>query len=101
MKCRVYKLVDPFTMKPRYVGQTKCNGKARLRWHIKPLNNLINRGVRLSPVQQWLLDLKKVGKRPILIIIDHNAIWDITEAVHIDRLRREGYELLNRCSVVS
>ena len=57
-------------------------------------------GLKLSPVAQWLSELNLRSLAPVIRIIDKNAKWDISEAVWIDRLTREGAQLLNVASRV-
>ncbi len=100
-RARVYVLVCPESGERRYVGQTRCSPKTRLRWHFRNLNNRVNRGMRLSPVMEWLKELKSKGLKPYIVILDNEAKWDISEAVWIDRLTRDGQKLLNVASRVS
>jgi hypothetical protein len=64
------------------------------------MRNRRNRGLRLSPVGAWLLALHAKDLQPKIVVIDNDAKWDISEAVWIDRLRREGAKLLNVASLV-
>jgi hypothetical protein len=60
----------------------------------------MNRHERLSPVQRWLANLLGTGRRPVIEVLVQKGVRDVTEAVWIDRLRREGVNLLNVDSVV-
>lgn len=100
-KAKVYVLIDPITKLQRYVGQTRCRPQKRLKFHYKELNKHLNQGKRLSPVKLWLKNLRDKNLRPEIEILDSKAIWDISEAVWIDRLTNQGVILLNVASRVT
>jgi hypothetical protein len=56
---------------------------------------------RMSPYQIWLADQLEKNRPPTIEMIDEKGIWDISEAVWIDRLRHQGHQLLNVASVVA
>lgn len=95
--CFVYILRDPKNGSVRYVGQTRLCLTERLRWHYKAV---IKPKGRLSPVQVWIAALLVDSSGPLIELIDGNGQWDISEAVWIDRYRRDGAHLLNVLSVV-
>lgn len=72
----------------------------RLRWHFKAIHKRKIAGQRLSPAQQWLYEIEAIGIVPHIEVIDKRGIWDISEAVWIDRLRARGEPLLNVNSVI-
>lgn len=80
-----------------YVGQTRQLPEQRLRWHFKEIWKRKAIGKNLSPAQRWLDSL---GFKPEISVLDREGIWDISEAVWIDRCRRDGHPLLNVISVV-
>jgi len=90
--CIVYVLKETAESAPVYVGQTRLLIEERLRWHIKDMQ----RGKK-APVAAWLRNLPAP---PVIEALDLNGIWDLSEAVWIDRLRAQGYRLLNVNSVV-
>jgi hypothetical protein len=57
-------------------------------------------GKKLSPVQIWIKSLTDAGFEPDLVLLEEKGVWDITEAVLIDRFTREGTVLLNVASRV-
>jgi hypothetical protein len=88
--CQVYVLREKDGETPFYVGQTRSLAEERLRWHV----------IELSPVQRHIQAMRHAGNTPIIQIIDHEGQWDISEAVWIDRLIRDGAKLLNILSRV-
>lgn len=96
--CFVYVLREASGQPVRYVGQTRQTPEMRLWWHLKDLRRCKNQGLRLTPIKCWLDGL---GVPPVIEVIDHEGIWNISEAVWIDRYRRQGEPLLNIASVVA
>ena len=95
--CRIY-ILREFAGGPiRYVGQTRQSAEMRLWWHLKDLRQCKERGARLTKTKAWLDSLTSP---PIIEVVDENGIWDISEAVWIDRLLRQDEPLLNVASVV-
>lgn len=80
-----------------YVGQTRQLPEQRLHWHLKDIRKRKAIGRSLSPAQRWLDSL---SDKPEITVLDRNGVWDISEAVWIDRCRRDGHPLLNVMSVV-
>lgn len=98
--CQIYILQEAPGMPAHYVGQTRQLPAERLRWHFKELERQKATGRRLTGRFKWLDDLQKRGISPTIDVIDDSGIWDISEAVWIDRLLRDGHPLLNVASVV-
>ena len=97
--CQVYVLHAGDGL-PRYVGQTTLVPEDRLKYHLNDVGKRRARKQRLSPVGTWISGLMASGRYPVLDIIDPNGIWDVSEAVWIDRLRRRGADLLNVLALV-
>ena len=95
--CLVYVLREAVGMPARYVGQTRQSPDMRLWWHLKDLKRCKEEGRTLSKAKQWLDSL---AKPPVIEVLDENGQWDISEAVWIDRLLRQGEPLLNVSSIV-
>jgi len=95
--CRIYVLREIEGGPIRYVGQTQQSAQMRLWWHLKDLRKCKERGWHLSPVKKWLDSLPCP---PIIEVIEEKGIWDLSEAVWIDRLRHRGEPLLNKAGVV-
>lgn len=98
--CQVYVLREKNGGYPFYVGQTRSLAEERLRWHIIDIQRRLDRGLGLSPVQRHIQAMRHAGNTPIIQIIDHEGQWDVSEAVWIDRLIRDGANLLNILSRV-
>jgi hypothetical protein len=96
--CRVYVLREAEGKPIRYVGQTRLELQDRLRWHFKGIQEHRVNGWGLSKAQKWIASLPAP---PVIELIDAKGIWDISEAVWIDRLRTRGEPLLNVLSVVA
>ncbi len=96
--CAVYTLREFEDGPPRYVGQTRQSPDERLRWHMKEVARRVSAGEGLSPVQLWIAS--RLPAVPIMEVIDAEGIWDISEAVWIDRYSAKGHELLNVLSRV-
>lgn len=94
--CLVYALKDQG--KTFYVGQTRCLPAERLKSHFKEIWKRQMQGRHLTPAMRWI---ESLGHEPDMEILDRNGIWDISEAVWIDRLRRAGEPLTNIASVVA
>jgi len=95
--CLVYVLREASGLPARYVGQTRLHPSERLRWHLKGLRDRQAAGQKLTRLMEWMASLPVA---PIIEVIDENGIWDISEAVWIDRLRAAGEPLFNVLSVV-
>lgn len=88
--CSVYVLKDEAGT-PRYVGQTRCKLSTRMQFHLRQCH------ASNSPVHKWMRE----GATKIFIEeLDSDAVWDVTEAVWIDRMRRDGHDLFNVAGVV-
>jgi hypothetical protein len=95
--CQVYVLKETRNGPPKYVGQTRQMPAERLRYHVREMQRALI-DCNLTPVQAWLARL--LPALPIIEVIDANGIWDISEAVWIDRLTTAGNQLYNVASRV-
>lgn len=95
--CRVYVLREIVGGPIRYVGQTRQSPEMRLWWHLKDVRRCKERGWGLTAVKKWI---DQLPTSPVIEVIVENGIWDISEAVWIDRLSHRGEPLLNKASVV-
>lgn len=94
--CLVYALKHEGQI--HYVGQTRLLPQQRLKWHFKEIWKRQMHGWHMSPVMRWL---ESLGCEPQIEVLDRNGIWDISEAVWIDRCRRDGEPLKNVASVIA
>lgn len=83
-----------------YVGQTRLLLEQRLDWHFKAVRKKLRLGQTLSPAQKWIYMMMSIDAKITIDLIDGNGIWDISEAVWIDRLRAQGHPLRNVMSVI-
>lgn len=82
--CFVYALVDTHGT-IRYVGQTRSPLFVRFGYHMKDAHKFPNK--KLSA---WLLEYDRD-----IVMLDDNGTWDVSEILWIDKLKREGADLLN------
>ena len=89
-KVDIYGLYCPDSGAIRYIGKANCSAE-RLKSHLRDSKK------RKSPVQRWISDLLKDGKRPILevLITVHQAEWEMAERDIIFQARSEGQNILN------
>lgn len=95
--CRVYVIRAHKDGPVRYVGQTRQSVEMRLWWHFKEIRRCHERGQKLNDFKLWLEGLTEP---PFIEAIDEDGVIDISEAVWIDRLRRQGESLFNKASVI-
>jgi hypothetical protein len=98
--CCVYVLREAPAAPVRYVRQTRCLLSERLKLHLKSPLRRKQAGRRLTPVEVWIAGLMLKGCEPVIEMLAPDAVWDVTEIVLMDRLRREGHPLLNVVGVV-
>lgn len=95
--CRVYVIREIEGGPVRYVGQTRQSAEMRLWWHFKDLRKCQARGLPLSKFKLWL---ESLPSPPVIEVVDEKGVWDISEAVWVDRMRQRGEPLFNVASVV-
>ena len=95
--CQVYALREIEGGDIYYIGQTRTALAERLRWHYKAVARAQDKP---SPVQLWLSGILASGLGPTIDALDANGVWDVSEAVWIDRMRTAGHPLLNIAAVV-
>lgn len=93
----IYFLIDPRTMKPFYVGVT-LSPETRLNSHSRK-RRIIRR--RLSPTEQYIVDMLSDGYKPQMTIIDQIRTFDLNEVHALERswmlkLLDLGHSLTNR-----
>jgi hypothetical protein len=85
----IYKLIDPRTDSPRYVGKTTKPLSDRLCGHIQ---------TKTPKIKAWIDELSSVGCRPKIEPIETVRDLGHSEAKWINRFLSEGHDLLNTVS---
>lgn len=83
--CVVYGLYDGGG-NLRYIGQTRTSIERRFFFHMKTASEHPN-----YALSRWLLEEPQE-----IHVIDHNATWDVSEIIYIERARVAGDKLLNK-----
>lgn len=84
----IYALIDENGQR-RYVGQTRCRLKKRLKWHYRAARKPKSR------VERWLSQQKAQRRKVQIVALQVSAVWDTDEIAWIARSRAEGCILLN------
>lgn len=66
MKVTIYCIVDPFTLKVRYIGRTKLPLSERLQYHLGKAKHLRKYGLKTSHTHNWLNQCVDRGKKPVI-----------------------------------
>lgn len=82
----IYALLCPYTMRVRYIGQSK-NIEKRYRQHC---NDIVN-----TPKGNWIAKLWRDREKPALRILERTTDLDAREVYWIDEYKRRGADLLN------
>ncbi len=85
-----YKLVDPRTGNPRYVGRTTQTLDERLRGHIYDSRRSKTR------VALWVKELLEAGLRPEIVFLEQAQDFGLHESRWIDRFKKQGFDMLNK-----
>lgn len=85
VRCTIYALTDKDAY-IRYIGQTRGCTDIRLAYHVKDAFM-----VGSSPVQKWVASGKCTG----IVVLQDNAVWNISEALWIRQFKSQGAKLLN------
>lgn len=93
-RATIYKLLDPITLEPRYVGCT-INPQRRYREHLRA------EITRDDALAHWVRGLRLVGLAPIFKVIQEvpTAIAETVESFWIIKYSRPGYQILNTSGV--
>lgn len=89
MKSKIYSLIDPITLKVRYIGVTKNSSNKRLNGHLTEKST--------THKYYWIKKLKEAGLVPIFNIIEevpHDQRYD-REKYWISVMRSMGCDLVN------
>ena len=87
----IYKLIDPFTTRVRYIGKTKEDLGIRLYGHIYIAKTEHNEKAK------WINSLIDKGVKPIIEIIEtvKECEWEEKERFYIKKYRKSEKNLLN------
>lgn len=85
----IYKLIDPRTSSPRYVGRTQRNIKSRLQDHWGSRNRIKTR------LGKWLRELASIGLKPTVEKIEQVEDLGYSEARWIDHFTKDGHDMVN------
>lgn len=91
MFIQIYELLDPDTLVPRYVGQSR-NAKKRFSWHLSAAKR--NEKGR---VYNWIRLLQRRGAKPVLRVLEYCSqdAADANEEAWVSTRRLEGCDLTN------
>lgn len=92
MLVNIYVLVDPRTLKVRYIGRTRCTLKKRLGEHV-----CVDRSKRITRVKSWIKSLKAINSKPYIRLLTTCEGWEESHALEQELIERhkEKHDLLN------
>lgn len=78
MQVKIYCLYDPYTLKIRYIGRTKCSLEKRLREHISKSKNYLKNtsNIQGSYKINWINSLLKIGLKPKIKLLTVIEGWE-------------------------
>ena len=92
MTVNIYVLVDPRTLKVRYIGRTRCTLKKRLGEHV-----CVDRNKRMTRVKSWIKSLKSINSKPYIRLLTTCEGWEESHLLEQELIERhkEKHDLLN------
>jgi len=92
MTVNIYVLVDPRTLKVRYIGRTRCTLKKRLGEHV-----CVDRNKRITRVKSWIKSLKAINSKPYIRLLTTCEGWEESHLLEQELIERhkEKHDLLN------
>jgi len=92
---KIYKLIDPITLLPRYIGFTSIPLQRRLENHIRT-----SLAYNTTHKERWIVSVLKQGKKPLIELVRYlpkstPGTWDEWETYYIQKYRELGYDLTN------
>lgn len=92
MTVNIYVLIDPRTLKVRYIGRTRCTLKKRLGEHL-----CIDRNKRITRVKSWIKSLKSINSKPYIRLLTTCGGWEESHKLEQELIERhkEKHDLLN------
>lgn len=88
---KIYVLVDPITIKIRYIGRTKCELKKRLREHVSKSKKKYDN----THKSNWIRTLLKVNKKPIIRLLTTINEWTESHQLERELISKYKDRLLN------
>lgn len=95
LKVTIYCLVDPFTLKVRYIGRTRLTLNERLQYHMGKVRHKIKKQESLSHVHNWINSCLKKGKQPIMRKLCEVIGWKNSHAVERGLITKYQHRLTN------
>ena len=92
MTVNIYVLVDPRTLKVRYIGRTRCTLKKRLGEHV-----CVDRSKTMTRVKSWIKSLKAINSKPYIRLLTTCEGWEESHTLEQELIERhkEKHDLLN------
>jgi hypothetical protein len=92
MTVNIYVLVDPRTLKVRYIGRTRCTLKKRLGEHV-----CVDRSKAMTRVKSWIKSLKAINSKPYIRLLTTCKGWEESHVLEQELIERhkEKHDLLN------
>lgn len=89
MKIKIYALIDPITLKTRYIGRTRLDLATRLYRHTYRTKSRLRKGERLTHKERWILSLLKKNSKPFIrTIVNLNCTWEESYEVEIKLIEK-------------
>lgn len=88
---KIYALIDPITLKVRYIGRTTYSLKKRLSEHISKARNFNN----YTHKENWIRSLLKINSKPYIRQLTIVNGWENSYSFECKLLEKYKYRLLN------
>jgi len=95
IKVIIYCIIDPFTLKVRYIGRTKLALKVRLHYHLGKAKSYKKKGIRTTHVHNWLNQCVERGKKPIIRKLCEVLGWSESHVVEKQLINKYKDRLVN------
>lgn len=88
---KIYVLIDPITLKVRYIGRTTCSLKKRLSEHISKARNFNN----YTHKENWIRSLLKINSKPYIRQLTVVEGWKNSYSLECKLIEKYKHRLLN------
>lgn len=95
IKVTIYCLIDPFTLKVRYIGRTKNSLAERLYYHLGKARWYKKRNIKTTHVHNWLNKCIRNGKSPIIRKLCEVTGWKASHKIEKCLINRYKDRLVN------